>query len=101
MTCLLKVTREVPSGLMRIIVDPIFIDDLFIHLTLFYRYTGGFRPYLLDFTFDVCALLRKKDIIFDNQALMRLVSSFKKAFPSLFTGCPYKVGYFLTKCLNY
>lgn len=93
MSCLLKVTKEVPSGLIRMYAYPIFIDDAFIHFTLFYRYTGGFRPYLLDFTFDLCAFLRKKDLIIDNQALKRLVFSFKKAFPSFLNGCPYKVGY--------
>lgn len=89
-SCRVKVTRAVPTGLMRITIDPVFVDDLFIRFRLFYRYTGGFKPYLLDFNVDVCELLSEKNLMIGHPAIMRLATALKKAFPTLFGGCPYK-----------
>lgn len=94
-TCRVKVTKEVPTGLVIIQADIIRIDDVFIHLMLYYRYTGGFRPYLLDYKVNGCEVAKQANYHFSNPVLMRLIPNARKIFPSLFTGCPYKVCVYL------
>lgn len=90
-TCYLRVTRKVPTGLIKIISDVIFIDDIHLRVSLFYRYTGGFKPYVIDFTVDVCSLMEKKNFFVLNNAAMRFAIGLRKIYPAFFKGCPYKV----------
>lgn len=99
-TCKLKVTRECPTGLKKIKADIIWVKDVFIKYTAFYRYTGGFRPYLLDFTVDGCELVKQTKFINYNPALVRVVTGIKKMFPTLFSGCPYKVNFIILRILG-
>lgn len=89
-----KVTREVPTGLTKIKADVIYIDDVFYRITMYYRYTGGFRPYLLDIAINACEALAKVSILLRNPAIKLIFSGVKDAFPTLLTGCPYKVRIF-------
>lgn len=93
-SCRLKVTRQIPTGLIQIKVDIIYMDDFFIRLTLFYRYTGGFRPYLLDYTVNACDLVKYTNYFMDNPVINRMVTGIKEVFPRLFAGCPYKVSFY-------
>lgn len=88
-----RVTREVPTGLTKIKADVIYIDDIHVHLTLHFRYTGGFRPYLLDIKLDACDLMTKATFLMENPAVKKIASGMKEAFPAIFTGCPYKVSF--------
>lgn len=87
----MKVTRQVPTGLIQIKADAIHIDDCFLRLTLFYRYTGGYRPYILDLAFNACEFVKQTTLVVNNPALNRVFSGIKDVFPRLFDGCPYNV----------
>lgn len=62
-------------------------------VTLLYRFTAGFRPYILDFKFDGCALMRKETSAWNHKGIMIFVNVIKDVYPSLFTGCPYEGRY--------
>lgn len=90
-TCSLKVTREIPTGLLRFSTDIIWINDAFLRFALFYRYTGGYRPYLIDFSVNFCELVKKSNYILENPIVYRLVKGVKNVYPALLSGCPYSV----------
>lgn len=60
---------------------------------MFYRYTGGFRPYLLDFTFDGCEICNKKSPIWNNKVGIIVIKGMQDIYGSLFTGYPYEGQY--------
>lgn len=63
---------------------------IFGRFTIFYRYTAGFRPYLIDFQFNACEVMDKKSALMGHKAFMILYDLMKKIFSSLFSGCPYE-----------
>lgn len=93
MSCKVKLTKEIPTGLAKIEVDVISIGKFFLQFKIFYRYTDGFRPYLLDVTVNACEMVQQVKFVFNHPAVNRLVTGIKEVFPSLFTGCPYKVSF--------
>lgn len=60
---------------------------------IFFKFTGGFRPYIFDFTFDVCELMAKNSPVLSNKAGKIVVDTVKEVYESLFTGCPYEGQY--------
>lgn len=90
-TCQIRLTRQVPTGLLKIKADIIGIDEVFIRFSMYYRYTGGFRQYLFDTTVNGCEFVKQTKFIINNAAINRLASGAKEVFPTLFNGCPYKV----------
>lgn len=56
---------------------------------MYYRYTGGYKPYLLDIIFDVCELMERTAEILGNAFLRLFVVATSKIFQDLFKGCPY------------
>lgn len=69
---------------------PVRIPRVFAKFTLFYKYTGGFRPWLIDFEADVCELFSNSSAWFNNKAFLILFNGVKAVYPSIFTGCPYE-----------
>lgn len=95
-TCRFKVTRDVPTGLAHLSGDAIHINNVFVQLILYFRYTGGYRPYLLDYTVDGCRIIETiKTISKVNVALRRIIIGIHKIFPSLFHNCPFTVSFSL------
>lgn len=85
-SCRLKATRQVPSGLTQIKVDAINIVEAFVRLTLFYRY-------LLDFTVNACEICKQANALMKNPVIKIVATGLKDVFPRLFDGCPYNVSY--------
>lgn len=90
-TVKLKVVRKVPTGLTKISVDTIGIDKLFVQFTLYFRYTAGFRPYLFDYTFNACELMKQVKFVIHHPALNRIATGLREVYPAIYTGCPYNV----------
>lgn len=92
-SCKLKPVRE-KCSLADISIVTARIPRVFGRFQLFYRYTGGFRPYLLDFTFDACEIMTEKSVLYNNKAALKIINAMKKVYGSLFvTGCPYEGRY--------
>lgn len=95
-SCKLRPVRN-KCSLMNINIFLARIPQVYGRYTLFYKYTGGFRPYILDLNFDACEIMSQKSILWSNKAAIILIKSMKKIYASLFTGCPYKGRYDSTK----
>lgn len=95
MKCQLRVTREVPTGLLKISGNVTFIKEPFLQIKLFYRYTGGYRHWLIDYTFSVCRAEREGNIYLGHKFIERVYKGIKSVLPDLVKGCPYRVRNFL------
>ncbi|XP_063706323.1 uncharacterized protein LOC134835376 [Culicoides brevitarsis] len=89
MTCRLKVTRETPTGLVYLKFYAMNVSDIKLHFMMFFRYTGGFKPYLLDITFDICEFAKHTAALLYNEFLKRFALVITKEFSDILRGCPY------------
>lgn len=69
------------------------IPRIWGRLQLFYKFTGGFRPYIVDIHFDGCAFVSKSSPLWENKAFMMFANLVKEIYPSIFSGCPYEGRY--------
>lgn len=94
MKCQLRVTRKVPTGLLKLSGNANIVSDHFSQIKWFYRYTGGYRPWLIDYTFDVCDVMQGGRLNVAHKFVERVYKGLKQAFPDILRGCPYKVNFF-------
>uniref|UniRef100_A0A336M2R3 CSON010737 protein n=1 Tax=Culicoides sonorensis TaxID=179676 RepID=A0A336M2R3_CULSO len=92
-TCKLKVTKEVPTGLIYFGFFTKLVEKPFLRFTMFYRYTMGFRPYLFDIKIDLCQWINKTHEAMSNPAFERIFNGFLKSIPNLFVKCPFEGHY--------
>ncbi|XP_063706713.1 uncharacterized protein LOC134835717 [Culicoides brevitarsis] len=88
-SCILKVTRDTPTGLTKLKADALGVSDIYLEFSMFYRYTGGFKPYLLSYSIDACDLVKHTTTIINHEFIRRFVFAFKSDFGEIFKGCPY------------
>uniref|UniRef100_A0A336KGA0 CSON010565 protein n=1 Tax=Culicoides sonorensis TaxID=179676 RepID=A0A336KGA0_CULSO len=80
-------------GLLSINFNSNNVERPFMHATMFYRYTMGFRPYLLNARIDLCKWINNVQEAKQNLAFERIFAGFTTSLPSFFAKCPFEGRY--------
>lgn len=88
LTCKMTPIRG-KCGLIFISATLARVEHPFARIQLFYRFTGGFRPYLIDLQLDGCEVASMRSSLWQNKAGLFFLNILKGIYPSIFRGCPY------------
>lgn len=65
------------------------LDNIHVHMQLYYKYRSGYKPFLVDMTTNLCEYLRKREMskIFD--IFLPIAKKYVKTGPGQELTCPY------------